>query len=262
MKNASLYTESLRRAAMQEELLVARQIQAGYLPSHFPVWDRVEMFGLNQPSREVGGDYFDVLDLGTCALFVVADVSGKGVPAALIMSMMQASLRTQAGETRSVSEMLGRINTLMLQSGTEGRFATCFLGCVHLDTLELSYCNAGHNPPVLQRASGRLESLSEGGLILGSFRDPQLTEGRARLEPGDRLVLYTDGVTEARNAAGEFFDEEGLLHFLECQPLDLSSEELALRLRTEVQVFTGGTELEDDMTLMVVRVPAPVPALA
>jgi serine phosphatase RsbU (regulator of sigma subunit) len=262
MKNADLYSSSLRRAALEEELQLARQIQAGTLPSTFPVWERVEVFGLNRPSREVGGDYFDVLDLGSCALFVVADVSGKGVPAALIMSMMQASLRTQAGEARSVSEMLARINSLMLQSGAEGKFATCFLGCVHLDTLELSYCNAGHNPPMLQRASGRVETLGEGGLILGAFADPLLSEGRRTLRPGDRLVLYTDGVTEARNPAGEFYSEEGLERFLAAQPMDLCGSELGGRLQAEVHAFVGSEELEDDMTLMVVRVPQAVGVMA
>ncbi|MBI5836436.1 MAG: SpoIIE family protein phosphatase [Candidatus Eisenbacteria bacterium] len=255
MRNATLYAESLRRVALEEELALARQIQTGYLPSSFPVWERVEVFGLNQPSREVGGDYFDVLDLGTCALFVVADVSGKGVPAALIMSMMQASLRTQAHELRSVSDMLARINQLMLQSGAEGRFATCFLGCLDLGTLELTYCNAGHNPPMLHRASGRVETLADGGLILGSFHDARLFDGFTRLAPGDRLVLYTDGVTEAVDSAGRLFGEERLEEFLTRAPRHWSGEELAGCLRDEVHRFSGGSELADDMTLMVVQVP-------
>ncbi|HVP38830.1 MAG TPA: GAF domain-containing SpoIIE family protein phosphatase [Candidatus Saccharimonadales bacterium] len=258
MRNAALYAQSLQRAAMEEELQLARQIQAGYLPSTFPRWERVEVFGVNQPSRQVGGDYFDVLDLGSCALFVVADVSGKGVPAALIMSMMQASLRTQAGEPRTVQAMLERINQLMLQSASEGRFATCFLGCVHLETLELTYCNAGHNPPLLQRASGPIERLGAGGLILGAFRDPQLSEGRVSLLPGDRLLLYTDGLTEARNERGDFFEEEGVVRFLERAPRGLCGEELAGRLRSELAAFTANQEPEDDMTLMVVRVPVEV----
>jgi len=257
MKNASLYAESLRRAALEEELNLARQIQFTYLPSRFPRRPNLEVFGFNQPSREVGGDYFDVVESGHEFLAAIADVAGKGVPAALVMSMVQASLRTQAGEGRPVREILERINALMLRSGAEGRFATCFLARVHLDSLELSYTNAGHNPPLLWRADGKVELLDVGGLPLGAFDDPRLREARVKLHPGDRVVLYTDGVSEAMNAEGEFFGEDGLLAAMRASDPHLPAEGLARHIHAAVRDFAAGPELDDDMTLMVLKVPGP-----
>ena len=255
MRTATLYSESVRNAALEEELSLARQIQRGYLPRAFPRWDNLEVFGMNQSSKEVGGDYFDVVDVEGGVLAAVADVSGKGVPAALVMSMMQASLRTQAGEGRAVSDILERINTLMLSRGESGMFATGFLARLDRATLELRYSNAGHNHPILLRADGRIEILHQGGLLLGVFTEPKLEEGMVVLAPGDRVILYTDGVTEARSPAGEFFGEERLQDELRALSLDLSAEAIALSLRETVRAFSQSDELEDDMTVVVLRVP-------
>lgn len=258
MRTASLYTESLRRAALEEELSLARQIQRGYLPRAFPRWENLEIFGLNQSSKQVGGDYFDLIDTDDGVLAAIADVSGKGVPGALVMSMIQASLRTQAGEGRAVSDILERVNRLLLSRGESGMFATGFLARLDRATLELRYCNAGHNPPLLQRADGRIEILHMGGLLLGVFEDPRLEEGMVTLEPGDRLLCYTDGVTEARSPSGEFFDEERLGDLMRALPRDLSAEDVARAVHDAVYAFSQSEDLEDDMTLVVLRVPARV----
>lgn len=255
MRTASLYSESLRNAALEEEMSLARSIQRGYLPRVFPRWENLEVFGMNQSSKQVGGDYFDVVDIDGGVLAAVADVSGKGVPAALVMSMMQASLRTQAGEGRAVSDILERINRLMLSRAESGMFATGFLARLDRATLELTYSNAGHNHPVLLRADGRIEVLHQGGLLLGVFEDPRLEEGMVVLAPGDRVILYTDGVTEARSPSGEFFGEERLNDELRALSKDLSAEEIALSLRETVRAFSQSDELEDDMTVVVLRVP-------
>lgn len=255
MRTASLYTESVRRAALEEELSLARQIQFGYLPTQFPRRENLEVFGLNQPSKQVGGDYFDVMDTESGFLTAIADVSGKGVPAALVMSMMQASLRTQASDGRPVCDILNRINRLMLARGESGMFATCFLGRLDPTTLDLVYANAGHNPPLLLRADGRMEVLHHGGLLLGVFDDPKLEEGHVRLLAGDRLVLYTDGVTEARDPGGDFFGEERLADYLRSIDPEWSAEEIASGVKDAVRTFVGGDDFEDDMTLVVLRVP-------
>lgn len=255
MRTASLYAESIRRAALEEELSLARQIQRGYLPREFPRWENLEVFGFNQSSKQVGGDYFDVMDVDGGVLAAVADVSGKGVPAALVMSMMQASLRTQANEGRAVSDILARINRLMLSRGESGMFATGFLARLDRATLEFHYTNAGHNHPLVIRADGRIEVLHHGGLLLGVFEDIGLEEGVVTLAPGDRVVLYTDGVTEARSPAGEFFGEERLEEELRALPAALSAEEIAVALRETVRTFSGTDDLEDDMTVVVLRVP-------
>ncbi len=255
MRTASLYSESLRRAALEEELSLARQIQFRYLPTAFPRLENFEVFGMNQPSKQVGGDYFDVVEGEDGFLTAIADVSGKGVPAALVMSMMQASLRTQAEEGRPVSEILARINRLMLKRGETGMFATCFLGRLDQRTLDFVYSNAGHNPPILLRADGRLEFLHHGGLLLGVFDDARLEEGHVQLMPGDRLVLYTDGVTEARSPAGDFYGEDRLSDLLRGLDPDLSAEAIAAVVRESVGSFAESEDFEDDMTLVVVRVP-------
>ncbi len=255
IRTASLYAESVRRVALEEELSLARQIQSRYLPTSFPRWDNLEVFGTNQSSKQVGGDYFDVVAVDGGILAAIADVSGKGVPAALVMSMMQASLRTQAGEGRSANDMLERINRLMLARGESGMFATCFLGRLDRETLELRYTNAGHNPPLLMRAEGKIEELSRGGLLLGVFDEPLLEEAMVRLEPGDRLVLYTDGVTEARSPGGEFYDEPRLIDLLRGLDRGLSAEEIAAAIKDDVRRFAGTDDFEDDMTVVVLRVP-------
>jgi sigma-B regulation protein RsbU (phosphoserine phosphatase) len=255
IRTASFYAESVRRIAIDEELTLARQIQFRYLPTAFPRWNNLEVFGTNQPSKQVGGDYFDVVDVDDGILTAIADVSGKGVPAALVMSMMQASLRTQAGEGRSASDMLGRINSLMLARGETGMFATCFLGRLDRATLTLRYSNAGHNPPILLHADGRVEILSHGGLLLGVFAEPGLQEGSVRLERGDRLVLYTDGVTEARSPGGDFYGEDRLEALLRGLDPELTAEAIAWSVKDHVRAFTGTDDFEDDMTLVVLRVP-------
>jgi len=255
MRTASLYAESVRRVALEEELTLARQIQFRYLPTTFPAWNNLQVYGTNQPSKQVGGDYFDVVEVGNDILAAIADVSGKGVPAALVMSMMQASLRTQAGEGRSPSDMLTRINRLMLERGETGMFATGFLARLDRETLTLRYTNAGHNPPLLIHADGSVEILSRGGLLLGVFEDPRLEEGAVQLTRGDRLLLYTDGVTEARAPDGEFYDEERLADLLRGMPPGLTAEEIAHTVKDHVRAFTGTDDFEDDMTLVVLRIP-------
>jgi sigma-B regulation protein RsbU (phosphoserine phosphatase) len=260
VRNTHLLEENLRRAAMEEELHLAREIQSSYLPSVFPRHDSLEMAGTNVPSKQVGGDYYDYIETGDEVLFVVADVVGKGVPAALLMSMLQASLRTMATGRHTLTEMIEQLNVLILQTGESGRFATVFLARFNPSNRHLQYSNAGHNYPCLLRSTGEVEWLKEGGLLLGAFEDALTKEGAARLEPGDRLVLYTDGITEAANPAGDFFGEEGLAELLKALPPEANADSIVGAVMDGARNFCEGADPGDDMTVVVLRVPALVEA--
>lgn len=260
IRNSHLLEENLRRAALQEDLALARRIQFAYLPLSSPSLPTCQMAARNIPSREVGGDYFDFLEMNGQLLVVTADVVGKGMPAALLMSMLQASLRTLAAEPRRLTEIAERLNHMILQSRETGRFATVFLGLFDPETQWLAYSNAGHNPPCLMRRDGRIEWLTEGGTLLGAFENSLACEGRLQLEPGDRIVLYTDGITEAPSPSGEFFGEERLAAAVAGVPFDAPAEELVEGVLHAVRGFLDGGEPADDMTVVALRIPALVEA--
>lgn len=251
----NFHRAALERAGSERELQLARRIQRSFLLSQFPARPRVEVFATNVSSKEASGDFYDVVtpDADTL-LLAVADVSGKGVPAALLASMLQASLRTQADTVRSPAAMLDACNRLACQRNSTGQFATFFLASLHEPTLTLRFTNGGHNFPVLLRADGARVLLEKGGLVVGMLEGMPYEEESLVLAEGDRLVVYTDGVTEAANAAGEMFEEERLYTLLESAPRDLSAEQLVQRVIGGVRDFLGETEAGDDITVLALRV--------
>ena len=254
IKNALLYRENLAKSILEEELAVARRIQRQFLPRSLPRTSRLDLAGLNVQSREVGGDYYDLMDAGEGRhLVVIADVAGKGVPAALLASMVQASIRTQAQDRKSVGEMMRRLNLLVHEATAAERFATCFLALVGGDALSISFSNAGHNYPLLLPAGGGCRALEEGGIPLGIMPEIIYDEATARLETGDSLLLYTDGITDARNMAGEDYGEDRLVHLATSLPRSLNAEELIQAVAEDVSRFTGGAEQADDITLVAVK---------
>ncbi len=258
LQNALLLRDRVAVARFEEELNLARQIQRNSLLSEFPVLPRCEVHALTLPSKHVGGDLYDVVEAGDGSWFVaIADVSGKGVPAALLSSMLQASLRTQAANVRSPAEILRNINHLMYRSTAVQQFATFFLARVDGERLELSFSNAGHNWPVLQQADGERRFLERGGLILGFQERVEFEEERVRLLPGDLVVLYTDGISEAADVTGEQFGEERLYAALSAMPRTLPAREVAERLLATLREFLDGTEAQDDITLLVLKVLEP-----
>jgi phosphoserine phosphatase RsbU/P len=256
LQNALLLRDRVAVARFEEELNLARQIQRNSLLSEFPVLPRCEVHALTLPSKHVGGDLYDVVEAGDGdgSWFVaIADVSGKGVPAALLSSMLQASLRTQAANVRSPAEILRNINHLMYRSTAVQQFATFFLARVDGERMELSFSNAGHNWPVLQRAGVERRFLQRGGLILGFQEKVEFEEERVSLLPGDVVVLYTDGISEAADAAGEQFGEERLYAALSAMPRTLSARDVAERLLATLREFLDGVEAQDDITLLVLK---------
>ena len=259
LQNALLLRDRVAVARFEEELNLARQIQRNSLLSEFPVLPRCEVHALTLPSKHVGGDLYDVVQAGDGSWFVaIADVSGKGVPAALLSSMLQAALRTQAANVRSPAEILRNINHLMYRSTAIQQFATFFLARVDGERLELSFSNAGHNWPVLLRSGGERRFLERGGLILGIQERVEFEEERVSLLPGDLVVLYTDGISEAADATGEQFGEERLYEALSAMPRALPAREVTERVLATLREFLDGTEAQDDITLMVLKVLEPV----
>ncbi|MCX5801585.1 MAG: SpoIIE family protein phosphatase [Candidatus Eisenbacteria bacterium] len=254
LKNSFLYKETLGKKLMEEELLFARKIQSAFLPREFPVLERLEIYGKNVPSRFVGGDYFDFIEAGdgTC-LIVIADVAGKGVAAALLTSMLQASLRTQIMEAKPVKQVVMTLNSLIAEMTGPEQFATLFLGEIDTRKMTLKYCNAGHCYPILVGGDGGAKLLSKGDLVLGVLREASYNEHTVKLSPGEILVLYTDGVTEASGAGREEFGEERLMKLLSNVPSSLSAKEIVTQVEKTVLDFIGSNDVSDDMTILALR---------
>lgn len=252
--NALLYRDSLQKTILEEELAVARRIQQRLLPSRLPSTSAFGLAALNAPSRYVGGDYYDTVFSGNGRYLVaIADVAGKGVPAALLASMVQAAIRTQAPDSKNVAEIMGRLNRLVHEATPEDRFATCFLAEVGVEGVELAFANAGHNFPIHRSANGSCRFLEEGGIPLGIEPAYVYPEARTRLLPGDALVLYTDGITDARNRVGEDFGEERLIELVERIPDRFSADEIVTAIADELARFTDGAEQMDDITLLALK---------
>ncbi|HXS83366.1 MAG TPA: SpoIIE family protein phosphatase [Methylomirabilota bacterium] len=245
------------RDRLEHELDLARRIQARLLPAAPPRVNGLDVAGLSESAREVGGDYFDHLDLGEGRLLlVIADVSGKGVPAALLMSGFRAALMSQDLAQLAPVTIAGRVNEFLTKSVEPGRFVTAFLGLVDASSGRLTYVNAGHNPPLLLRSGGAVEWLEAGGVILGIMPDVHYTGGETTLAPGDLVALYTDGVTEGANAANEMWGEARLTTLLQSVATG-RARDIATRIVRDVRTFEGERGPADDITVLVAkRVPA------
>jgi phosphoserine phosphatase RsbU/P len=199
----------------EREIAEARSIQQGFLPKHIPQMAGYEIASAWQSARMVGGDYFDVLSfegdsLGLC----IADVAGKGMPAALLMSNLQAAVRGLASSALPPDQLCWRLNSLLCRNMASDRFITFFYALLDGPSRSLWYANAGHNAPVVMHKDGSHDRLQEGGIVLGVFPDQQFASSTVQLEAGDRVVLFTDGVTEAGNLGGEEFGDARLLNLL------------------------------------------------
>jgi serine phosphatase RsbU (regulator of sigma subunit) len=255
LQNALLLRDRLKVARIEEELSLAHQIQQTFLQSDFPALPRCEVHAVNLPSRQVGGDYYDVVQAPDGSFLVaIADVAGKGVPAALLSSMLQAALRTQARSVESPATILRNINSLVYRSTAVHQFATFFLARVSADGNRMAYANAGHNWPILLRRNGERAWLKTGGTILGIMEDVAMDEGSLELHAGDLLVFYTDGISEATNSDGELYGEERLVEFVAGLPPALNPEAISASILREIERHLGRLEAQDDRTLVVLRV--------
>src|SRR5271157_513523 len=249
------------RVTMKRDLEIAREIQHWLVPQSPPRVPGVDIAFSSRPANTVGGDYYDafLLDGATPApasqrlLLVVADVAGKSVPAALLMATFQASLRTVASAATPLAELVARMNDYACAHSLGGRrFTTAFFADFDLAARVLTYIRAGHNVPILRRASGEIQRLEEGDLPLGINPGTCFPPGSATLAPGDLLVIFTDGVIEAVNERDEEFGEARLLEVLRATPAETAATMLQ-RLTSAVDAFVGFTRQHDDITWLILR---------
>jgi len=235
------------------EMEEARAIQLGFLPKEIPQIAGYEIAGAWQPARVVGGDYYDVLAFGEDTLgLCIADVAGKGMPAALLMSNLQAAVRGLASPAMSPEILCERLNTLIYRNIASDRFITLFYAYLDGLSRQLRYCNAGHNPPIVLHRDGTHERLDEGGSVLGIFPSQYFVAGTYTLEPGDRVLLFTDGVAEASLPDGEEFGDARLVQLLR-ENCEASAEQLQKTILDTVGTFCGGN-WHDDATLIAIAV--------
>jgi sigma-B regulation protein RsbU (phosphoserine phosphatase) len=254
MTNAELYEEALEKQKMEEELNVARQIQLQLLPSTVPQGANFSVAAFTHPSRQVGGDYYDFFYLpADCLGVVIADISGKGVGAALLVSQLQAILRAEVRDRNPIPTIIGNTNVLITESTSPERFATLFYAEFDPASRTLSYCNAGHNYPLVVRNDGQVETLETGGLIVGISKSARYTTGDVGLGMDDLVLLYTDGLADVQSPDGEQFGERRLTEFLVAHR-HLAPEELKNKLVREVSQFSLGAIGFDDMTLVILKI--------
>src|SRR5262245_1918687 len=232
---------------------VGQDLSLSLLPRRLPVLEGAELAVAWRPSGVVSGDYFDVIQFDESrAALCVGDVMGKGMPAALLMSNLQALVKAFADAKQPPQRLGEQINRAVCGNLPEGRYITFFYGLFETASRRFVYANAGHNPPLLVRRDGRMARLSEGGIVLGLFPERGYEQGEVRLRAGDRLLCFTDGVTEAANDAGELFGEERLLQLL-VEHRKGSASELREAILAAVADFSGGS-FQDDVTLMALAI--------
>jgi serine phosphatase RsbU (regulator of sigma subunit) len=243
--------ETERRAA--QELDIAKQVQARLFPQTLPPLKTLEYAGICRQARQVGGDYYDFLDLGSERLgFVIGDISGKGIAAALLMANLQANLRSQCAiAVDQPQRLLRSVNQLFCDNTTDGAFATLFFAEYDDAARRLRYANCGHLPALLLRCDDSLERLESTATVLGVFKKWDCDISETQISAGDVLALYTDGITESFNEAGEEFGEERLVAAL-CRHRTLPSNDLLVAVVDEVQRFSP-REQHDDITLIVAK---------
>ena len=253
LENADLFRQAVEKERILEDLHIAAGIQEKLLPTGLPSMKHFDISAHTRSCQEVGGDYLDFLELEQNRVLVaIGDVTGKGVPAALLMSNLQAGLHILAEESINLGTAASRLNNLITKNTEPERFVTFFFGILDDEDGSLEYINAGHNPPLLLRKDGAVEELREGGIILGVLENIEYSIGRIRLRRKDVLVMYTDGVSESADSEGLEFGSEGIT-----ETVAAFRDESAARIREVVEdaVFrhSAGRPLEDDITLAVIK---------
>ena len=258
---SAIETQRLRKEAetariVLRELEIARDVQAGLLPQHTPAFAGLDCAAFFRPAKFVGGDYYDFVETPGGALAItLGDVSGKGIPAAVLMASIQASLRIPLRRgPESLSQLVSDVNKSVYASSSYSHYSTLFCGLLEPSSRRLTYVNAGHCPPMLVRDNGlTIERLSSGGTPVGLLPTARYEEGSTLLQDGDVLVCFSDGISEARNSREELWDEPEIENLLRTVPCGTAQEVADLLVRS-ADAFTGDAEQADDMTVVTLRV--------
>jgi serine phosphatase RsbU (regulator of sigma subunit) len=259
--NLIVLLEVADRLTLKNDLEIAREIQLSMLPRAAFRAPGLEAFGMTRPANTVGGDFYDIVALedGRVVL-ALGDVAGKGSPAALLMALLLAMMRTLIDEGFEGAALVSRLNAQVAKHAPRSRFVTLFLATLDPASGQLVYVNAGQNPPLLRRATGGYERLHEGGIALGMFDHATYSAGRVELQTGDLLVMYSDGITEAEDPDGRPFDEAGLQQVVEAAGWG-SAKELGWATFAAVERHARQRRLYDDLTVLVARRLPPVPVI-
>lgn len=241
---------------IESELQVAKSIQMGFLRQDFEIFSEgknIEIAALLKPAREVGGDFYDYFMVDEKTMCVaIGDVSGKGVPAALLMSIVLSLTRSGNYTTEHLKTVVSKINTTLSRQNENLMFTTFFIGLLNLSNRELTFCNAGHNFPYLLRNGELFEVRGTHGIALGVMEDQNYKTGKLDLNIGDTIVLFTDGITDAENQAGEFFNKSRFENAILVSK-NLSASEITATIHRHLNKFTGGHTQTDDLTLLTFR---------
>jgi sigma-B regulation protein RsbU (phosphoserine phosphatase) len=251
IENARLYRETMEKARMEQEMRIAAEIQQALLPRAARAGSYFRAAAASLPCRSIGGDFYDYVEMGNGALgFALGDVAGKGPPAALLSAMMQGIFAAQAATNDEPSETITRVNLALCRRGIESRFVTLMYGVLDAEG-QMVYCNAGHNPPLII-GSGGVRRLERGGPIVGLFETATYEEERLRLTPGDWLIIFSDGISEAMSATGDEYGESRIIDCIQ-RNKTLEPPRLLDALFSDVREFARGAPQSDDITAMVLR---------
>ena len=254
IENKRLFLEELEKQKMEEELDLAREIQQNLLPQSLPGFSNFDIAAVNMSSKQVGGDYYDVIQFDENNFYIaIADVSGKGTPASLLMANIQAFLQVVCRHDMEIEKSTGLINDLISANTSDGRFITFFWAIINNEEKKMTYVNAGHNQPLLIR-NGKIKKLNKGGMILGVMETTIPYDSETiNLQKDDVIVLFTDGISEAMNKESEEFSDKRLEEH-SIKLVSLSAQEILDGIKNEVTDFTRGTSQSDDLTMLVLKV--------
>lgn len=252
IRNAKLFRDSQMKALLESEMINAAQVQSGLLPKHYFIPDGYDISSINIPSLQVGGDIFDLGGSNSNYLIAIGDVSGKGTSGAILMAVLFAGLRSTLKTFWEVRKNIEELNQLMVESTIAGKFATFFMAKLDAEKDELWYCNAGHNFPIIIKQNGDIKILDKGGIVLGFVKDANYEEEMVKIESGDIVILFTDGLEEAMNANKEEYGTKRIIDIV-TQNRAKTAKQISSALIDDITKWVRKPDFEDDMTLIVLK---------